>query len=384
MSQTTGKKNRRLKTYLFIFDLQVFLAFDASHFSALVPMEQNSKANLKGKTKENRKGKSFKFLDDFSASYRIPLIDISATDLLPIHFFVDPGEDFSWPIDEELSDEKIHVYTRFLQSRSEILESYLNLCEEKISIDQFRPAEQTESVEIEQNPSVELSNATNETNSTINGTSVQQKKVSRSSLNSFSRILRRTFLEPFSSSKRSSFRQQSKNSNDDLVEEPTFDENEKKRRRSSPLLDCRTKMLTVVLTNFQPKRPKTSDNMIKNYIDACLAEYRIEKSKAEPEERTSIRSTNSTLIKTYRTHGSTTSNRNSNENDLASRILRQSTERKSNVVKDSKQIDLDESDDFFSSDNGQISSNVNYLQTKTRNITQVHFDVWNIFLIISQ
>ena len=44
------------------------------------------------------------------AAYRIPLIDIDTVDLLPIHYFIDPGPDFIWPVDEELSDEKIYLY----------------------------------------------------------------------------------------------------------------------------------------------------------------------------------------------------------------------------------------------------------------------------------
>ncbi|CAF3113503.1 unnamed protein product, partial [Rotaria sp. Silwood2] len=52
-------------------------------------------------------------------------------------------------------------------------------------------------------------------------------------------------------------------------------------QRSSPLLNHHTNILTIILTNFQPKRPQISDNMIKNYIDTCMNEYYFEKTQKQ-------------------------------------------------------------------------------------------------------
>ncbi|CAF4566906.1 unnamed protein product [Rotaria sp. Silwood2] len=93
----------------------IFLAYDAAHFSALLPMEQNSKSTSK-------------------ITYRIPLIDIETLDILPLHFYIDPGLNFQWPIDEELSDDKIHFYTNYGENRMDILEKYLNLSKEYIPL----------------------------------------------------------------------------------------------------------------------------------------------------------------------------------------------------------------------------------------------------------
>jgi len=251
----------------------VFLAFDAAHFSALVPLEQNSKSSNK-------------------ATYRIPLIDIETNDLLPIHYFVDPGPDFAWPIDEELSDDKIHLYTHFGCSRMEILNNYLNLSEELCSLTQLnsptgsisQPSEEHSTVQNESSRSsviqTDASTVSHETTTSM-GTPIIQKKTTRPTLNAFSKIIRRTFIEPFSTGKRASFKLRRQQDNSDVT---LMNSTELKRRISSPLLNLRTNLLKIIMTDFQPKRPKTSDNMIKNYIDACLNEYQTEKTRQKATE----------------------------------------------------------------------------------------------------
>ncbi|CAF0788791.1 unnamed protein product [Rotaria sordida] len=233
----------------------IFLAYDAAHFSALLPMEQNSKSTSK-------------------ITYRIPLIDIDTFDILPIHFCIDPGVNFQWPIDEELSDDKIHFYMNYGENRMNILEKYLNLSKEYFSLNNLFL--QTIKTKHDNRISTTDINLSNELNSTITN-----KKFSRPSLNSFSKIFRRTFIEPFSSTKRLSH----KNSHDSSIQDTSnlsiINKNMFENQRSSPLLNHHTNILTIILTNFQPKRPQTSDNMIKNYIDTCMNEYYFEKNQKQ-------------------------------------------------------------------------------------------------------
>src|SRR5690349_7340550 len=41
----------------------------------------------------------------------------------------------------------------------------------------------------------------------------------------------------------------------------------------SLLVNHHTNSSTIILTNYQPKRPKISDYMIKNYIETCINQY---------------------------------------------------------------------------------------------------------------
>lgn len=239
------------------------------------------------------------------ATYRIPLIDIETLDLLPIHFLVDPGLDFEWPIDEELSDERIQLYTNSGESRLGILERYLSLSKESSPFTTLVPSstiheDGTSTMDSATTASINADSLT-ETNSTATIATatatataitapVTHKKLSRPSFNSFSKIIRRTFMQPFSSSKRLSFKhhhqqaqqaQQNPPSTVDIPDSSNLHENNAERRKSSPLLNRRTNTLTIIVTNFQPKRPKTTDNMIKNYIDACLSDYHLEKMKKQ-------------------------------------------------------------------------------------------------------
>nr|ACI90379.1 zinc finger protein Cezanne-like protein [Philodina roseola] len=368
----------------------VFLAFDAAHFSALVPLEQNSKTSNK-------------------ATYRIPLIDIETNDLLPIHYFVDPGPDFAWPIDEELSDEKIHLYTHFGSSRMDVLENYLNLSEELSPLTQLnsptgsisQPSEESATFTNEPSRSstipTDASTISHETTNSIS-TPIIQKKSSRQTLNAFSKIIRRTFIEPFSTGKRASFKLRRQQDSSDVT---LTDQSELKRRISSPLLNPRTNVLKIIMTDFQPKRPKTSDNMIKNYIDACLNEYRLEKNKQKPVEishdenyqsnTTVVRSTTNTNgtqqiqpMATYRTYTSTnsSSSRTQNNNESMSsnthdkrRVVPLSTNVVNPVNKPTqKNYDVDDNDDDSSLiDTIPLSSNINYVQKQTLTTTQVAF-----------
>jgi hypothetical protein len=358
----------------------VFLAFDAAHFSALVPMEQNSKPTSR-------------------ATYRIPLIDIDAIDLLPIHYFVDPGPDFAWPIDEELSDQKIHLYTHYGESRMETLENYLNLSKESCLLPTLISPSTTNSnihddapSSADNNPTsstnLDLSSSTNETISTA--TPVINKKSSRPSFNSFSKIIRRTFIEPFSSAKRTSLKQQQQNQHSNVSD--TSHENEHVRRASSPLLNRRTNMLTIIVTNFQPKRPKTSDNMIKNYIDACMNEYRLEKNRKQMNETSINENENSdwnhhdsssyqqsSLYNRYQP-SSLNTNRYPQTNSVNEKFIEPSVGRKlpsipSNSTTKIKHIqkteNIDDNDDLLPMENGQFSSNINYVQQTQRKSNQL-------------
>ncbi|CAF1030859.1 unnamed protein product [Adineta steineri] len=382
----------------------VFLAFDAAHFSALVPMEQNSKPASK-------------------VTYRIPLIDIDAIDLLPIHYFIDPGASFAWPIDEELSDDKIHLYTHYGESRMETLEKYLNLSKENCSFNSLIPSTSTtnnnnnnnntlndESTSTtDNNPSstinLDLSTTGNDTNSIT--TPVINKKSTRPSLNSFSKIIRRTFIEPFSSNKRGSFKLKGHHPNPDASDTSIIPENEHLRRASSPLLNRRTNNLTIIVTNFQPKRPKASDNMTKNYIDSCMNDYRIEKNSKQSNETSTLNenetnstkdnysdrnndvssyqqptmyhrypsssSSSSTTANTsrYQPNTSQTTNTKEKVNETSGRkmpsIPNNSTNKINLVAKRvQKPNDIDDNDDTIPMENGQFSTNINYVQSAQR------------------
>ncbi|CAF2973936.1 unnamed protein product [Rotaria sp. Silwood2] len=375
----------------------VFLAFDAAHFSALVPMEQNPKQTSR-------------------ATYRIPLIDIDATDLLPIHYFIDPGPNFVWPVDEELSDEKIHLYTHYGESRMETLEKYLSLSKELCPLNiLILPSTPNNNLHdditltIDNNPSstinIDISTSTNETSSTI--PTIINKKSSRPSFNSFSKIIRRTFIEPFSSVKRASLKQQRQHTNSEISDTVINNENEHIRRASSPLLDRRTNILTIIVTNFQPKRPKTCDNMIKNYIDACMNEYRLEKNSKQMNamsvninENNSINNNHSDWnndlssssspqqpIVDHRYQSSTNTNRykqmipsitNTNQKliETSGRKLPavpiSSTNKVNPLTKNiQKNHVIDDNDDLLPMENGQFSSNINYVQQTQRKPNQL-------------
>ena len=351
-------------------------------------------------------------LRSFLATYRIPLIDMDTSDLSPIHFFVDPGPSFSWPIDEELSDEIIHLYTRFGGSRMEILEAYLNLSKEMCPLDLLHSTgtssvpptddESTSNVDRSRTPSTQIDSTSSIQESTSASTPVMEKKSSRTSSNFISRMIRRKFIEPFSLSKRASLKQRQQ-TNPDASESSMTNESESKRRLSSPLLNTRTNILTIIVTNFQPKRPKSSDNMIKNYIDKCMNEYRLEQSQQKALE-TSVdendyrQGSNSspdyhgsrwkhepsvyqTSMASHRSYSSKTANRPQHETDLATKIIEQRRivqlpNSPPNVVKPSgrhvqKNYDMDDNDDSLAMDNGQLSSDVNYLQKKSSQIAQV-------------
>ena len=350
------------------------------------------------------------------ATYRIPLIDIEAADLLPIHYFVDPGPDFAWPIDEELSDEKIHLYTHYGESRMETLENYLSLSKESCAFNTLtQPSttntniheDATSSSTIDNNPTptanLDLSTSTNETT-----TPVINKKVSRPSFNSFSKIIRRTFIEPFSSAKRSSLKQQQRqNAHTDTTDPSLINENEHVRRASSPLLNRRTNLLTIIVTNFQPKRPKTSDNMIKNYIDACMNEYRLEKNRRIMNETSTNENENTKnysdwnqeyspyqLPMSYNRHQSSlNTNRYPQTHSFNETLIQPSTARKLPAIPVNalqktysatkhlqKNDEMDENDDLVPTENGQFSSNINYLQQTQRKSNQLTQVMKNLLL----
>lgn len=317
----------------------------------------------------------------FSATYRIPLIDIETNDLLPIHYFVDPGPDFAWPIDEELSDDKIHLYTHFGRSRMEILNSYLNLSEELCSLTQLnsptgsmsQPSEENSTVQNESSRSsiiqADASTISHETTTSM-GTPIIQKKTTRPTLNAFSKIIRRTFIEPFSTGKRASFKLRRQQDQSDVT---LMNSTELKRRISSPLLNLRTNLLKIIMTDFQPKRPKTSDNMIKNYIDACLNEYRTEKTRQKQTENSHDDHFSTTNYRTY------TSNRTQNSNESMinnvhdrRRVVPLSTNVVNLTTKPTqKTYDVDDNDDSSLIDTIPLSSNINYVQKQTVAMTQV-------------
>ncbi|CAF1000789.1 unnamed protein product [Adineta ricciae] len=353
----------------------VFLAFDAAHFSALVPMEQSVKSMSK-------------------ITYRIPLIDIETLDLLPIHFLIDPGLNFQWPIDEELSDDKIHLYPNYEESRMDVLEKYLYLSKEYSSMS--NPTSQASTTTImsthENLPATEENvDSSNEVTPTP---TIPNKKLSRSSFNSFSKIIRRTFIHPFSSAKRASVKNhQSQTSTSSIISE-----NINERRKSSPLFNRHTQILTIIVTNFQPKQPKACDNMIKNYIDACMNEYNLEKNQKQLDNEndydlvsksnnhhsnwTDSSLSNSPLVVYHRHYPSSSSiNRyqhnvaptNVNEKLFETGIKHKLPQIPSNSSNRSvvltrivqKNSDIDDSEDSLPIENGQFSTNINYVQRKS-------------------
>ncbi len=346
----------------------------------------------------------------FIATYRIPLIDIDAVDLLPIHYFIDPGPDFAWPIDEELSDEKIHLYTHFGESRVETLENYLSLSKEYCPLNTLIPPLTTttnnnndDNTSTADNNStttnVDLSISTNETNSIT--TPTINKKLSRSSFNSFSKIIRRTFIEPFSSVKRTSLKQQRQNPNLDTSDTSMINENEHIRRTSSPLLNRRTNILTIIVTNFQPKRPKTCDNMIKNYIDACMNEYKLEKNRKQMNDISINENDNNSNINNYsdwnndlssyqqpivynRYHSSINTNRYQQNISSNEKFIETSGKKLPSIPINSttkgnistkhiqqKKDEIDDNDESLPMENGQFSSHINYVQQTQRKSSQL-------------
>jgi hypothetical protein len=345
------------------------------------------------------------------ATYRIPLIDIDITDLLPIHFFIDPGPTFSWPIDEELSDERIHLYTHYGESRVETLERYLSLSQEVCSLNNLNQQSpktnnnQDDATLTTENSSTTNTDFSNETNSTL--TPTMNKKSARPSLNSFSKMIRRTFFDPFSSVKRASLKQQRQHLNPDTPDSSIISENEYIRRASSPLLNRRTNMLTIIVTNFQPKRPKTSDNMIKNYIDACMNKYQVEKNQKQINENENIqpigtltsqngnhrsdwdndlssyqqpilyqRSHLATTLNRYQQDAPSSSKLNEKQIETSGRKLPQVPSNSSSKINAltrhvQKNSDIDDNDDLLPIENGQFSSNINYVQQTQRKPTQL-------------
>jgi len=296
----------------------------------------------------------------------------------------------------------------------EILESYLNLSTEICSLNTLTSSSSTTTTTptnnnnnniqddvtstTDNNPTsttnLDISTSTNETNSIT--TPVINKKLSRPSFNSFSKIIRRTFIQPFSSVKRTSLKQQRQQQHNPNLDTAIINENEHIRHGLSPLLNRRTNMLTIIMTNFQPKRPKTSDNMIKNYIDACMNEYRIEKNRKQMNETSINENENNSINKNYsdwnndlssyqqsmvynRYHLSSNTNRyqqNISSNETSGRKLPSipinSTNKVNLLTKHvQKTNDIDENDDLLPMENGQFSSNINYVQQTQRKSSQL-------------
>jgi len=173
------------------------------------------------------------------------------------------------------------------------------------------------------------------------------------------------------------------------------------RRASSPLLNRRTNILTIIVTNFQPKRPKTSDNMIKNYIDACMNEYKLEKNRKQMNEISiNENENNNSNINNYsdwnhdlssyqqpivynRYHSSINTNRyqqnlSSNEKfiEISGRKLPSvpinSTSKVNTSLKHvQKKDEIDDNDDSLPMENGQFSSHINYVQQTQRRSSQL-------------
>ncbi|CAF2053223.1 unnamed protein product [Rotaria magnacalcarata] len=156
----------------------------------------------------------------------------------------------------------------------DILEKYLNLSKEYLPLNNLFP----KSTKAKQDNRISTTNTnpSNELNSPVT-----HKKVSRSSLNSFSKMFRRTFMEPFSSTKRAPLKHAHSHSTHRKSDQSVMNENTYEHRRSLTLLDHHTNILTIILANFQPKRPQISDNMIKNYIDTCMNDYYFEKNQKQ-------------------------------------------------------------------------------------------------------
>jgi hypothetical protein len=236
----------------------------------------------------------------------------------------------------------------------DVLEKYLNLSKEYISLNNLIPIVHNDQILIKDN-SNPISTINIDSSNDINN-----KKSSRSSLNSFSKMIRRTFLEPFSSTKRTFLKHQQHRHS-------MINEIPPQRRKSSPLLNRHTNILTIILTNFQPKRPKTSDNMIKNYIDTCINEYHPKQINHDNENLQ--RNPQSSIY--YRYH-------------LSSKIIRNRQEINSNNKLSTRfnqspqnNRDIDDNEDLLSIENPEFSTNINYIQRKSNQLTQVIICVLN-------
>ncbi len=332
-------------------------------------MESNSKSIVKSKLiiKFNYCFKSM-FVFSLLATYRIPLIDFDTLDLLPIHFFIDPGVNFQWPIDEELSNEKINLFTNDNENRMTILEKYLNLSKEYSSLNNFIPSSTITTVHDDQISSKDCLNLTSTTNKDLLNeinSAIIHKKSSRSSLNSFSKIIRRTFIEPFSSTKRTSHKHYNQQHHHSIT-----NENLLQPQKSSPLFNRHKNILTIILTNFQPKRPKISDNMMKNYIDTCINEYHQKQINHDNENL----QTNPQSPIYYRHHPSLKTIQNHQE------IISINTPSTAFTQYIQKNYDINDNEGLLSTENEQFSTNINYVQRKSNRLIQVIIFILNIKL----
>jgi galactose-1-phosphate uridylyltransferase len=109
-------------------------------------------------------------------------------DLLPIHFLVDPGLNFQWPINEELSDDQIQSCSNIKHNRMQILGQYLELSKEYSLLPHYF--------------------STKYDNRRSTNVALIERKSSRSSLNTLSKTIRRKLLHPFSSTRRFSLKHQ--------------------------------------------------------------------------------------------------------------------------------------------------------------------------------
>jgi hypothetical protein len=106
--------------------------------------------------------------------------------------------------------------------------------------------------------------------------------------------------------------------------------------------------------------------MIKNYIDACMNEYRLEKNRKQMNETSLNENENKNYSDSYQQ--AIVSNRyqqNKTSNETSGRKL------PSLPINSTKSIPkIEDNDDFLPIENGQFSSNINYIQQTQRKSNQ--------------
>lgn len=239
---------------------------------------------------------------------------------------------FQWPIDAELSDEKIYLHTNYGDNQMDILGKYLNIAKKYTSLAHIFPSSTT-TIQDDQSSSTSTDK---DLSSEIN------KIFSRSTLNSLSKHFRRKLIEPFSATKRTSSKQQQQH-----LTIP--DEIPIQYQKSSPLLDRHGNVLTIILANFQPKRSKTSDDMMKNFIKTCTNE--------DNEKESNPKNETSQPALYFRHHSSIKTTRNC------------------------ETINEDDEEDLLPIKTQQPTTKINNTQQKSKYPTQVIIFLLNIFYL---
>ena len=123
--------------------------------------------------------------------------------------------------------------------------------------------------------------------------------------------------------------------------------------------------------------------MIKNYIDACMNEYRTEKLPKQTPETSSINENENNDLSSYQQpivyHRYHSTNRYQQNIPLTIETSGRKLPSipKTSTNKHIQNSDIDDNDDLLPMENGQFSSNINYVQRKPVQLAQVKLIIYN-------